>query len=191
MAISAVQPARSEIEAGKALSMTARTFTGWDVWRANLDPGPAQLTSCKIANGQAMRRHAANTRRGRRDRRRTVTGLTLTQLVAVLGPKIQTVDPLEIGNPLERRRLEGHLVVQGMERDAFEKIAEREVEVFGQSLEHLEQPFFETDAGLNALDDAMRFCGFGLGHGHGLVSDAITWSMAQLAAGFSFMYIGI
>jgi hypothetical protein len=43
--------------------------------------------------------------------------------------------------------------VQG---NAFEQVAERQVKVFRQSFEHLEEPLFQPDAGLNAFDFARR-----------------------------------
>src|SRR6185437_4889663 len=52
-AMSADQPPRSETAAGRALSMTARTSTGLGAWRANLDPGPAQLRSRQRESSEA------------------------------------------------------------------------------------------------------------------------------------------
>jgi hypothetical protein len=44
--------------------------------------------------------------------------------VAILGLEIQPVDALEVGNLLQRGRLEGGLVLQGMQGDALEQVAQ-------------------------------------------------------------------
>src|SRR5215469_12740457 len=76
LAISAVQPDRSEMAGGRALATTARTSAS----RATLDPWPAQLASSRPNNQHAASRHGENTRRGLRAGWDTFIGLALAQL---------------------------------------------------------------------------------------------------------------
>ena len=88
--------------------------------------------------------------------------------MAVLGRQLQAVDALEVGDFFQRRRGERRLVLERMQGHAFEQIAERQVEVFGQSLEHLEQAFFQPHTGLHALDFPYRIL-------HGDLRDTGAW----------------
>src|SRR6185312_9886502 len=88
-------------------------------------------------------------------------------LVTVLGSQIERVDPPQISNLLERRRPERRLVLQSMQCNALEQIPQRQIEILGQSLQHLEQPLLQPDAGLDALHDAERPRRSGLGCRHG------------------------
>ena len=70
----------------------------------------------------------------------------------------------EVRDLLQRRRPERRLVLQRMQRDALQQVAERQVQVLGQALQHFQQPFLQPHAGLDALDFADLLGGFG-GHG--------------------------
>src|SRR5690348_15466896 len=94
LAMSAVQPARSEIGTGKALSMTARTFTRCS-WRANRDPGPAQPESRVIVSKETPSQAGRN---APRMSQLLTAGSTLPQLVAVLGAEVEAVDTPQIGD---------------------------------------------------------------------------------------------
>src|SRR5690242_7984515 len=87
--------------------------------------------------------------------------------MAVRRGQIEAVDALQVCDLLQRRGLERRLVLQRVQRDAFQQVAERQVQVLRQALQHLEQPFLQAHAGLDALDFASLLYGFG---GH-----AATW----------------
>jgi hypothetical protein len=70
-----------------------------------------------------------------------------------IGVQIQFVDSLEIGNTLPRFVSERMAAIKRMQHDAFKKVAEGHVVVLSQTLENLEQPFFQTHSGLHSLDD--------------------------------------
>src|ERR1700678_1982058 len=76
--------------------------------------------------------------------------------MAVGGDQVESVDAAQLRYFLESEALEGRLVLQGMQGDPFEQVAEGEVEIFGQSLQHLEQALLETYAGLDSFDFARR-----------------------------------
>src|SRR5215472_18615255 len=76
----------------------------------------------------------------------------LAQLMRVRGAELETVDRpqrLDLG---ERRRREGCLALEGVQHDPLEQIAERQVELGGEGLQHLEQAALEAHAGLCAGD---------------------------------------
>src|SRR5208337_262064 len=79
------------------------------------------------------------------------------EAVAGAGIEIEGVELLQLLNALERGRTEGNLAVEGVEHDAFEQIAQGHVVIFGESLEHFEQPLFHADAGLDSFDEELRF----------------------------------
>jgi hypothetical protein len=66
------------------------------------------------------------------------------------------IDALEVSDAAKRRIGEGAFAVKGVQDDAFEQVAERKVMVFRQGLKNFEQPFFDADAGLDALDEQAR-----------------------------------
>src|ERR1700678_2710970 len=76
--------------------------------------------------------------------------------MAVGGDQVESVDAAQLRYFLESEALEGRLVLQGMQGDPFEQVSEGEVEIFGQSLQHLEQALLETYAGLDSFDFARR-----------------------------------
>src|SRR5581483_576653 len=76
----------------------------------------------------------------------------LAQTMAVLGREVEAVNAAQVRDPVQGCGLERRLVLQGMQGDALEQVAEREVEIFGQALQHLEQALLQPHAGLDALD---------------------------------------
>ena len=62
------------------------------------------------------------------------------------------IKPLQLADTLERWTAERRFAVEGVEHDAFEEVAEREVMVLGEGFEHLEDALFHAHAGLNSLD---------------------------------------
>src|SRR5258707_14748291 len=83
------------------------------------------------------------------------------------GEQDEAETPPQLRNFCEGQPLEGRFVLQRMERNALEQVAERQVKVFRQSLEHLEEPLFQPYAGLNAFDFARRGVRRGSFGGHG------------------------
>src|SRR6266853_6399658 len=76
----------------------------------------------------------------------------LAQLVRVPGGEVETVDRLQRLHLPEGRGREGRLALEGVQHDALEQIAERQVELGGERLEHLQQPALEAHAGLGTGD---------------------------------------
>src|SRR5260370_30060706 len=76
----------------------------------------------------------------------------LAQLVRVPGGEVEPVDRLQRLHLLERRGGEGRLGLEGVQNDALEQIAERQVELGGERLEHLEPAALEAPSGLGAGD---------------------------------------
>src|SRR5215813_2044285 len=76
----------------------------------------------------------------------------LDQLVGVRGVELESVDLPEFRDPPHRLGTERCLALEGVKDDALEQVAEREIVVFGQRLEHLEQTLFHAYAGLYSLD---------------------------------------
>src|SRR6202042_2870590 len=62
-------------------------------------------------------------------------------------------------NAFERGWAERGLAVEGVEDDAFEQVAKGHVVIFSQGFEGFEDPFFHTDAGLDALDEKLGIIG--------------------------------
>src|SRR5207244_3460320 len=76
----------------------------------------------------------------------------LAQLVRVAGGEIEPVDRSQRADLLQRALRERRLALEGVQDDALEQIAEREVELGRERLQHLEQPALEAHAGLGAGD---------------------------------------
>src|SRR6202790_5035673 len=98
---------------------------------------------------------------------RSTAAVLFAEAVAVRGDQVKAVDAPQLRNFFESQPLEGWLVLQRMERNPFEQVAEREVKIFRQSFEHLEEPLFQPHAGLNAFDFARRGVRRGSFGGHG------------------------
>jgi hypothetical protein len=62
------------------------------------------------------------------------------------------IELLEIADALKRGRSKRAFAIEGVEDDAFEEVAEGEVMVLGEGLQHLEDTFLHPDAGLDSLD---------------------------------------
>ena len=62
------------------------------------------------------------------------------------------VDLFQISNEFERFIPEWRLAFKGMQDDAFNKVAEREVMILGQRFHNLQNSFFNPDARLDAFD---------------------------------------
>ena len=73
----------------------------------------------------------------------------------VSGVEIAVVDLLQLGDALERRLAEGRLAVEGVQHDALDEIAERDLVVLGERLHDLEQALLQANAGLHPLDDEL------------------------------------
>src|SRR5580692_1012784 len=80
----------------------------------------------------------------------------LPETMAVGSDEVESVDAAQLRYFHEGQALEGRFVLQGMQGDPFEQVAEGEVEVFGQSFQHLEQALLEAYAGLDSFDFARR-----------------------------------
>src|ERR1700740_775651 len=82
---------------------------------------------------------------------------TLLKVVAIFCGKGQTVDSLELFYFFQGIPGKGGFTFESVKHDPFEEIAEGHVFQLGNGLEDFEQPFFEANTGLNALD-------FDIGH---------------------------
>src|ERR1700757_2728748 len=76
----------------------------------------------------------------------------LPQPVRVTRGEIEAVDRLERADLLQGGRRERCLALEGVQHDSLEQIAERQVELGSERLEHLEQPALEAHAGLGTAD---------------------------------------
>src|SRR5882762_3833200 len=76
----------------------------------------------------------------------------LAQLVRVPRGEVETVDRLQRLHLLEGRGGEGRPALEGVQHDALEQIPERQVELGGERLEHLEQTALEAHSGLGTGD---------------------------------------
>src|SRR6202007_3486733 len=77
---------------------------------------------------------------------------TLLKVVAIFCGKSQTVDSLELFDFFQGILGKGGFTFESVKHDPFEEIAEGHVSQLGNGLEDFEQPFFEANTGLNALD---------------------------------------
>src|SRR5437016_11083015 len=76
----------------------------------------------------------------------------LTQLVRVLRGQVEPVHRTQCPDLAQSGRRERRLALESVQHDALEQIAEREVELGRERLQHLEQPALEAHAGLGAGD---------------------------------------
>src|SRR5262249_19009132 len=91
----------------------------------------------------------------------TASSFALHQLVAVARRQVKTIETLELLDALERRRAERRLAFEGMQHDAFDEIAETDLVILRDRLQHLQDALFDAHAGLRALDGAMPADGHG------------------------------
>ena len=85
--------------------------------------------------------------------------LYFLQAMAGAGVEIEIVELFQIANAFERGWAERRLAVEGVEDNAFEDVAESHVVIFGEGFENFEDSFFDTDAGLHALDQEFGIVG--------------------------------
>src|SRR6266566_10099781 len=71
--------------------------------------------------------------------------------MARTGVKFQAVKLLQLFNSTERHQIERALAVEGMEHNSLQQIAQSEIVIFGERLEHFQQPLLDPDAGLHTL----------------------------------------
>jgi hypothetical protein len=74
------------------------------------------------------------------------------ELMAVSGRQVQAVDLLQSLDGGRRAARERQLLVEGVEHDPFEKVAERNVKVLSEALQDLQQPALHPHPGLGTLD---------------------------------------
>ena len=77
--------------------------------------------------------------------------------MAIFGGKSQTVDSLKLFDFFQGIPAKGSFTFKSVEDDSFEKVSEGHIFELRDGLEDFEQPFFEADTSLNALD-------FDMGH---------------------------
>src|SRR5580698_8186239 len=71
--------------------------------------------------------------------------------VAVDRGQAAAIDPLQLRDDLQGGHPERLLPLERVQHDAFQQVTERQVQVFGQALEHLEQAALHPDPGLDTL----------------------------------------
>src|SRR5215831_6477889 len=74
------------------------------------------------------------------------------KLVRVRSIEIESVDLLDFGNPTHRFSPERGLSLECVEHDALQQIAEGEIVVLGERLQHFDQALLHADAGLDSLN---------------------------------------
>jgi hypothetical protein len=74
------------------------------------------------------------------------------EVVAVAGGQVESVDLLEPLDDLHGFVVEGGLLLEGVQHDALEQVAQRQVEVLGEPFEDLQQAALHPDAGLHPLN---------------------------------------
>ena len=67
--------------------------------------------------------------------------------------EVKTVELLQLLYALQRCLIEGALAIEGVENDALEEIAEREVVILSESLQYFQQALFNANPGLYPLDN--------------------------------------
>src|ERR1700744_2280303 len=72
--------------------------------------------------------------------------------MAIAGAQRQTIDLFQLRYLRERLLGEGSLSLKCVQYDAFEQIADGQIFEFRQGLQHLQQPFLDTDSRLHTLD---------------------------------------
>jgi hypothetical protein len=78
--------------------------------------------------------------------------LGAVEVVAVAGGQVESVDLLEPLDDLHGGIVEGGLLLEGVQHDPLEQVAQRQVEVLGEPLEDLQQAALHADAGLHTLN---------------------------------------
>src|ERR1700675_1159381 len=76
----------------------------------------------------------------------------LAQLVRVAGGEVEAVDRFQRPDLFHGGRRERRLAFEGVQDDALQQVAERQIELRRERLEHLEQAALEAHTGLGAGD---------------------------------------
>src|SRR5882724_6511996 len=141
----------------------------WTRWRAPTRPrGAPSASRCCCTEGRCARspctRQRALSRPGNADAsispctKRSRSGQSapmlarLAQLVRVLRGEVEAVDRFKRADLFHRGRRERRLAFEGVQDDALEQVAERQIELGRERLEHLEQAALEAHPGLRAGD---------------------------------------
>src|SRR5207253_11165925 len=69
--------------------------------------------------------------------------------------QIEPIKLLQIADLPERFLAERALAVEGMQHNALQQIAQRQVVIFGEALQHLEQAFLDPHPGLHPLNQQL------------------------------------
>src|SRR5580704_463487 len=85
----------------------------------------------------------------------------LLQAMARAGIEIKIVEAFQFLNALEGGGVERRFPVKGMQHDAFEKVAESHIVIFGEGLQDFQQAFFHANAGLDAFDQELLIVNHG------------------------------
>jgi len=80
------------------------------------------------------------------------SGLDFFQAMAGVGVEIKAVKLLQLADAFEGSWTECSLAVEGVQDDALEDVAERQVVIFAEGFQDFEDSFFDAYAGLDALD---------------------------------------
>ena len=63
----------------------------------------------------------------------------------VRGAQVEPVNLLQLCDSLERALRKGLLALEDMQHDSFKQIAQRNIELFRQPFQNLQQPLFDAD----------------------------------------------
>src|SRR3954467_10333990 len=72
--------------------------------------------------------------------------------MAVAGPQLEPVDPLELFDLFHGVRRKRRLTLKGVQHDAFEQVAKGDVFEFGQALKNFQDALLDTYSGLYPFD---------------------------------------
>jgi hypothetical protein len=78
-------------------------------------------------------------------------GLAFDQAMAGACIQLETIELLEIFDPLQVSGAERALAIKSMQHDALQQVAEREIVVIGQRTQDFEQTLLHADPGLHSL----------------------------------------
>ena len=84
--------------------------------------------------------------------------VTLGKTMAGAGVKIETIEFLQFLDPLQVGGIERALSIEGMQNNAFQKIAERQVVIVGKGSQNFQEPLLHAHARLDALNVVCQQC---------------------------------
>jgi hypothetical protein len=72
--------------------------------------------------------------------------------MAGVGIQVESIELFQFLYAFQTVLIEGALSIEGMQDDAFQEISERQIAVFSEGLQNLQDPLFHADAGLDPFN---------------------------------------